>query len=110
MRVFFEAGADVVICDRDEVAGTTLANELCGRGLANAALFVQTDVSVATQLQHAVDATVGRFGRIDCVVNNAGWHPPHKTIDDFSVDDMQVMACDAHNFISSCVQLDLFSP
>lgn len=89
IRVFFEASANVVIADRDEATGTALAAELNARGAPNAALFVATDVSVVAQLQRLVDQAIARFGRLDCVVNNAGWHPPHKPIDDFSVDDMQ---------------------
>lgn len=36
-----------------------------------------------------VDTTIERFGRIDCLINKAGWHPPHRPIDDFSVDDFR---------------------
>ena len=35
--------------------------------------FVQLDVADASQAQAAVDATVARFGRIDVLVNNAGY-------------------------------------
>merc|ERR1712151_563754 len=38
------------------------------------------------------------FGRLDCIVNNAGWHPPPRTIDDFSVEEMQDLV--QLNFIS----------
>ena len=30
-----------------------------------------------------------RFGRLDCLVNNAGWHPPHKPIDDFTAQEFR---------------------
>ncbi|KAH8066140.1 hypothetical protein JL722_550 [Aureococcus anophagefferens] len=63
------------------------------------AKFVKADVSVAAELEAAVDATVAAFGRVDCVVNNAGWHPPHKPIDDFSVDDVQDLL--QLNFVSA---------
>ena len=29
-----------------------------------------------------VTGTAARLGRLDCLINNAGWHPPHKPIDD----------------------------
>ena len=32
---------------------------------------------------------MARYGRMDCLINNAGWHPPHKPIDEFSVEDFR---------------------
>jgi NAD(P)-dependent dehydrogenase (short-subunit alcohol dehydrogenase family) len=95
VRVFFEAGSNVVCADRDEGLGKALVEELnrtqgsAAATTTNRALFVRTDVSVVADLEQLVSETVDAFGRIDCVLNNAGWHPPHKVIDDFSVDDMQ---------------------
>ena len=34
-----------------------------------------------------IDNPVKRYGRLDCLVNNAGWHPPHHPIDEFSEQD-----------------------
>ena len=34
-------------------------------------------------------ATVARYGQLDGLINNAGWHPPHKAIDDFSVNEFR---------------------
>src|SRR4029434_11014577 len=53
------------------------------------AYFMRADVSKVEDIKHVIDATVEKFGRIDCLINNAGWHPPHKTIDDFSVEDFR---------------------
>ena len=89
VRVFFEAGANVVIADRDLSGAQALADELNKCGANHKAHAVRTDVSITAELQQLVEATVERFGRIDCVINNAGWHPPHKPIDDFSPEDMQ---------------------
>ena len=36
-----------------------------------------------------VEAAVGRYGRLDCLINNAGWHPPHKPIDEFTVEEFR---------------------
>src|SRR4029453_10082546 len=36
-----------------------------------------------------IDQTAQKHGRIDCLINNAGWHPPHKSIDDFSIEDFR---------------------
>lgn len=88
MRAFVAAGARVVFCARSEEAGQRLANEvnLSGPGEAH---FGRCDVSRIEQLQHLIDTTVAKHGRIDCLINNAGWHPPHRAIDDFSVEEFR---------------------
>ncbi|HEX6625703.1 MAG TPA: SDR family oxidoreductase [Pyrinomonadaceae bacterium] len=88
-RVFAEAGALVVIASRDESEGAALAAELNARGPGGAAHFVACDVTKAADLEHLVAETVHRAGRIDCLINNAGWHPPHKPIDDFSLEEFR---------------------
>jgi NAD(P)-dependent dehydrogenase (short-subunit alcohol dehydrogenase family) len=81
--VFVEAGAKVVFCARDEAAGLVLARQITAGGPGEA-VFIRCDVSRAEQIERLVDATVERYGRLDCLVNNAGWHPPHKPIDAFT--------------------------
>ena len=88
VRVFVEAGAKVVFCARKSAAGEALAREVTAKGPGEAH-FVACDVSKIDDLRRLVDGTVQRFGRIDCLINNAGWHPPHKPIDDFSVEEFR---------------------
>ena len=88
VRVFVDAGAKVVFCARDETAGHALAGELAARGPGEAH-FIRCDVSREREVERLVDATVERLGRIDCLINNAGWHPPHKPIDDFTAQDLR---------------------
>eukprot|EP01063_Lacrimia_lanifica_P014074 TRINITY_DN20749_c0_g1_i1.p1 TRINITY_DN20749_c0_g1~~TRINITY_DN20749_c0_g1_i1.p1 ORF type:complete len:290 (+),score=99.06 TRINITY_DN20749_c0_g1_i1:58-927(+) len=92
VRVFLEAGADVAFCAREVDIGTAAAKKLNGllqgMGRRNRAFFVRADCSVHEDVAGMVDAVVAEFGRLDCLVNNAGWHPPNKFIDDFSVEDL----------------------
>ncbi len=83
MRVFVEAGAKVVFCARSEKEGRALEAEMNARGPGEAH-FVRCDVSKPEQVERLVEATVGLHGRVDCLINNAGWHPPHKAIDAFA--------------------------
>jgi NAD(P)-dependent dehydrogenase (short-subunit alcohol dehydrogenase family) len=83
-----EGGAKVVFCSRNEAEGRAFEKEANRKGPGQA-LFVKADVSKVEDLRKVVDTTVERFGRIDCLINNAGWHPPHKPIDDFSVEDFR---------------------
>lgn len=88
VRSFVRAGSKVVFCSRTEESGQTLAAELNEQG-SEAAHFIRCDVSKVEELQKLIDATVSRHGRIDCLINNAGWHPPHRPIDDFSIQEFR---------------------
>jgi NAD(P)-dependent dehydrogenase (short-subunit alcohol dehydrogenase family) len=88
VRVFVEAGSKVVFCARNEDAGRKLADELSALGPGRAD-FVRCDVSRVEEVERLVDWAVERHGRIDCLINNAGWHPPHQPIDAFSCQDLR---------------------
>lgn len=88
VRVFVEAGARVVFCARQEKAGKSLESKLNGRGPGKA-LFHPCDVSKVDQVARMIDHVVKEFGRLDCLINNAGWHPPHKPIDAFTAQDFR---------------------
>lgn len=90
VRVFVEAGAHVVFCARGAEAGEALAREVTARG-PGTAHFVACDVSKPDEVRRLIETTLARHGRIDCLINNAGWHPPHKPIDDFSVEEFRAL-------------------
>jgi NAD(P)-dependent dehydrogenase (short-subunit alcohol dehydrogenase family) len=75
-----EAGAAVVITARREQWLTTAEAELSAKGIKTTA--VACDVSDPDQVDAAVKATIGRHGRIDVLVNNAGisWGEPIETM------------------------------
>ncbi|MEK7725136.1 MAG: SDR family oxidoreductase [Acidobacteriota bacterium] len=86
VRAFAEAGAKVVFCARNE--GDVLATELNSLGKGEV-FFVKCDVSKTDDIKNLIEQTVEKYGQIDCLINNAGWHPPHKPIDDFSETDFR---------------------
>jgi len=88
VRVFAEAGAKVVFCARKSSEGEPLAAEVTAQGPGEAVFFA-CDVSQEPQRRGLVDFTLARHGRIDCLINNAGWHPPHKPIDDFTTQEFR---------------------
>jgi NAD(P)-dependent dehydrogenase (short-subunit alcohol dehydrogenase family) len=65
-RRFLAEGARVVVADIADPLPTAEKLDASGR-----ALGVATDVSDAASVRAMVDAAVGRFGRIDVLVNNA---------------------------------------
>lgn len=91
VRIFVtEGGSRVVFCSRTEAEGRAVEAEMNAAG-PGSALFVRADMSRVDDIRRLVDITVERYGRIDCLINNAGWHPPHKPIDDFSVEDFRTL-------------------
>src|SRR4029079_17227546 len=55
------------------------------------ATFGRCGVAPPADLERFVGDVGAAEGRIDCLVNNAGWHPPHKSIDDFSDDELRLL-------------------
>jgi NAD(P)-dependent dehydrogenase (short-subunit alcohol dehydrogenase family) len=86
---FVKEGAKVIICSNNEEEGAAVVSELQALAQTGAASFIYCDVRKTEDIENLIEATVSRHGRIDCLINNAGWHPPHKPIDDFSVDDFR---------------------
>ena len=68
VRLFAGEGAKVVIADIQEARGEKLAEEL---GTATA--FARTDVSQEDDIAAAMDLAVRKWGRLDCMYNNAGF-------------------------------------
>src|SRR5882672_1095353 len=83
-----EGGSEVVFCARNAAEGKAVEVHVNARGPGRAH-FVRGDVSKVDDIRALIDHTVERHGRIDCLINNAGWHPPHKPVDDFSVQDFR---------------------
>jgi len=88
VHTFIDAGSRVVFCARDTEEGETLAAKLNGLGKGEA-FFIKCDVSKTDEIRNLIDQTAAKYGQIDCLINNAGWHPPHKPIDDFSIDEFR---------------------
>ena len=66
-RAFVEQGARVALADIQDEAVAATAEEFGANGLA-----VTLDVRDEAQQDAAVEATLARFGRLDCAVANAG--------------------------------------
>jgi 3-oxoacyl-[acyl-carrier protein] reductase len=67
---FAREGAHVAIAGRRLEPLVALAEAIAAAG--GSALAVQADVAKADAVQHLIDSTAARWGRIDVLVNNAG--------------------------------------
>lgn len=81
VRLFVEEGASVMLADIQDDRGRRLAGELGSR-----AAYLHTDVSREADVQAAVDETCKRFGRLDCIFNNAGYAGVGGRIEDIPVE------------------------
>ena len=77
-KAFVSEGAKVVIAARREDEGRALEQQLGVR-------FVRTDVANEADVKAMVDKTVEWFGRVDCLVNNAGIPAPMVSITEVDV-------------------------
>ena len=80
-KLFVEEGASVVISDLDVDAGQALSDEL-----GDKARFIRTDVTREADIIAAVDLAVSEYGRLDCVINNAGIIGAVGSIKDISIE------------------------
>ena len=66
-------------------------DETAGMATAGQALVAPCDVTDWDAVQGVVGQTVERFGRLDCLFNNAGAGVPATTIDEMSVEDWRLV-------------------
>lgn len=78
-------GAKLVINARGEGSLKPVAEEAQGAGAE--VLAVPADVASAADVEGLIQATVGRFGRIDVLVNNAGLLGPRVKIKEYPEDE-----------------------
>lgn len=83
-RLFLEEGARVVLADIQKERGEQMAEELG----PNAA-FHHTNVASETDIAGAVDLAVSKFGRLDCMFNNAGFGGESSAIADTDFEGCQ---------------------
>ncbi|XP_043957395.1 branched-chain-amino-acid aminotransferase, cytosolic-like isoform X1 [Gambusia affinis] len=88
VKAFVENGAKVVFCARGAAAGEALETEFSRLG-PGSCKFVECDVTKEDQIERLIAVTVELHGHIDCLVNNAGWHPPHKPTDETTAEEFR---------------------
>ncbi|WP_049899097.1 SDR family NAD(P)-dependent oxidoreductase [Halococcus agarilyticus] len=81
---FAEEGADVVVADVDEEGGHGTVDAIEDAG--GSAVFVETDVSEAAEVQTMITRCVEEFGGIDVLFNNAGIDGPLENIVEYDED------------------------
>ena len=78
VELFVAHGAKVVVAARRQDEGGGLEKRL---GVS----FIRTDVTIEADVKAMVDEAVGSFGRVDCLINNAGIPSPMISIAELDV-------------------------
>jgi NAD(P)-dependent dehydrogenase (short-subunit alcohol dehydrogenase family) len=87
---FARAGARVIVSSNNRPAGEDVATSL--RAMARDprdVAFIYCDVRKSEDIQNLIEEAISKYGKLDCLINNAGWHPAHKPIDDFSIEEFR---------------------
>lgn len=90
-------GAVLVAADIDEAAARQTAADLGGD-----ALGIRTDVTSRESVVATVGKTLARFGRIDVLVNNAGWDVAGPFVDSDPADWDRIMAVNLYGVLHAC--------
>ncbi len=69
---FLDEGASVLVADINPQSGEAFLKLAEERGVAQRVGFIVTDVTSEADVEKMVGAAVDRFGRLDCMFNNAG--------------------------------------
>ncbi len=86
-RLFHSLDYRVAATSNDLIGGAALESEL-NRTRPGAFTFIACDVRHPDQIDAMVCAAVGRFGRIDVLINNVGYNSPGHTLDQATIEEI----------------------
>ncbi len=99
-KLFAREGATVIVADRDEAAAGRVAEELRGTGAR--AEEVRVDVSKEADVAALVHGVADRHGRLDVLVNNAGYGIAGTVVDTSEADWNALMAVNVNGVFLGC--------
>ena len=101
-EAFVDAGMNVVIADLQEDLGEAAAKTLTERGGVECTFF-KCDVRMPEQVEALVNFTVEKYGRLDAIVNNAGYVPTHHDCCDMPLESYHnVIQCNLMGVFYGC--------
>jgi 2-hydroxycyclohexanecarboxyl-CoA dehydrogenase len=89
-------GATVVVTDLDEASAIQTAGALTG------AVAIHADVSDRQAVQAMADRVAQQFGRVDVLVNNAGWDKASPFVDSDPADWDRAIAINLYGVLHTC--------
>lgn len=92
-----QEGASVVLTDLNERDGQAVAEQIGDR-----AVFIRHDVASEADWQNVIDTTLATFGRLDVLVNNAGFMTMGSVVDCTLADYRKVNAVNSEGVFLGC--------
>jgi NAD(P)-dependent dehydrogenase (short-subunit alcohol dehydrogenase family) len=96
-RLFASEGAVVVVADRNVPAAERVAREVGGRASALA-----VDVSSSSEVEAMVEGSANRHGRLDILINNAGYGITGSVVETSEADWDALMAVNVKGVFLGC--------
>ena len=98
--LFASEGAKIVVADVDDVGGNQTVAEITAAG--GQAVFHQTDLIIAKQVEDLIQATLKGYGRLDVLYNNAALNHFAQVVDTAEADWDRVMAINVKSVYLCC--------
>ncbi len=97
---FAKEGATVVVADVNDEGGRDSAQKITSKG--GLAEFVHVDVTSPPDIEHLVNGTVERNGKIDVLLNNVGINPVGNAVEASLEDWDKVMTVNLRSAFLGC--------
>ena len=99
---FANQGANVVIGARGESEGLAVEQEIKKNSIGDCT-FVQCDVSEEEDVKRLIEMSVNKYNDIYCLINNAGYLPPRRPLDDIPLQDyLNVLRTNLVSYFLTC--------
>jgi 2-hydroxycyclohexanecarboxyl-CoA dehydrogenase len=95
-------GAAVAVTDVNEATAKDTAEAIAGGEPAGRALAIRTDVTSRESVAAMIDQVRREFGRIDVLVNNAGWDKVGPFTDSDPADWDRIIAINLYGVLNTC--------
>jgi len=95
--LFAEEGGQVAVADKSREAAESVAREV-----GEAAIALRTDVSDSENVRAMLKQTVDHFGRLDVLVNNAGYDIPGSVVETDEADWDRLIAVNLNGVFYGC--------
>jgi 2-hydroxycyclohexanecarboxyl-CoA dehydrogenase len=95
-------GASVAVTDVNEATAKDTAEAIAGGEPAGRALAIRTDVTSRESVAAMIEQVRHEFGRIDVLVNNAGWDKVGPFTDSDPADWDRIIAINLYGVLNTC--------